>query len=127
MYLNRSEKFISSNNIVCIDVIWFQDVGIVICQDTLTKEYKSYIKSITSERVKAPNLKGQGLTDEDRDVAYIMAYGAKFPLESAKALFPQYDFIEGDFFEEIVKKYPEYFILFIFFINIINDTVGDII
>lgn len=110
MYLDRNKKFINSNNIVCIDVCWFQDVGIVICQDLVTKQYKSYIKSIASERYKAPNLKGQGLSDEDRDIAYIMAYGAKFPLESAKALFPQYDFIEGDFFEKIIEKYPEYFV-----------------
>lgn len=111
MYLNGDNKFINNNGVVCIDVRWYQDVGIVICQDLITKEYKSYIKSVTSKQFASPSLGGINLiTQIDKDVAQVMAYGSKFPLECAKAIFPMYDFIEGDFFSDIVEKYPEHFI-----------------
>ena len=108
MYLNGNNKFIDMQGIVCIDVTWFQDVGIVICQDMVTYEYKSYIKSINTV---APHLSGDCLvTQIDKDVAKIMGYGNKFPLETAKALFSRYEFIEGNFFKDIIDKYPEHFV-----------------
>jgi len=111
MYLNGNNKFIDMQGIVCIDVTWFQDVGIVICQDMITYEYKSYIKSVLSTQFATPTMSGEALENEiDKDVAKIMAYGNTFPLETAKALFSQYEFIEGNFFKDIIDKYPEHFI-----------------
>jgi len=114
MYLNGNNKFIQSNGIICIDVTWFQDVGIVISQDMVTKEYKSYIKTVAKDKHGGQVSSFGGpmpLCDViDEDVARIMGYGAKYPIESAKLLFPQYDFVDGDFFEDIIDKYPEYFV-----------------
>ena len=108
MHLNGQNKFLEMNGVVCIDVRWFQDVGIVIAQDMITKEYKSYIKTIDSNTSYGGPMPTMDIIDAD--VGKVMAYGARYPLESAKLLFPQYEFIEGDFFEDIIDKYPECFI-----------------
>ena len=117
MYFNKDNKFIESNGVRCIDVRWFQDVGIVISQDTVTFEYKAYIKTVAKDSTgsRKGNFGGpecfNWLDDQiERDVAFTMAYGNKYPLESAKLLFPQYEFIDGDFFEDIISRYPECFI-----------------
>jgi hypothetical protein len=66
---------IQNGNSKFIDVIWFNKIGIVLTKDTLTNEYKSYIST------------GKGF-DEKEDILFIMKYGNKYPLESAKNLFP---------------------------------------
>ena len=107
MYLNGENKFLTMNGVICIDVRWFQDVCIVIAQDMVTKEYKSYIKSVDSKQYGGPM---PVIDTIDADVGKVMAYGAKYPLESAKLLFPHYEYVEGDFFKDLVEKYPECFI-----------------
>ena len=115
MYLDSNNKFIESNGVRCIDIRWFQDVGIAISQDMVTLEYKAYLKSLALNKNGSQKSSFGGpmpYVDEtiDKDVVRVMAFGAKYPLESAKLLFPQYEFIDGDFFEDIIEKYPEHFI-----------------
>lgn len=63
-----------------LDAIWFSQmgnsaqIGIVIGEDQITKEIKSYIGT-------------SNIGNEDKDRQFIAATGAKFPVEAAKALF----------------------------------------
>lgn len=75
---------IVNGTIEFIDVKWFSTIGIVLCQDNLTLEYKCYIKD-TSKVNGPPGNYTRGT--EEGDIADIMAWGVKFPLEVAKELF----------------------------------------
>lgn len=68
------------NNMVIIDVRWFNKVGIVLLFDKITKEMKSYISNI------------DGSQDEYSDIRSIAMFGDKFPLDAAKKLFPFHNF-----------------------------------
>lgn len=66
------------NSIEFIEVVWYNSrtcVGIVLCKDRTTNEYKVYIGAGTGE-------------DEVVDVSNIMMWGSKFPIELAKPMFP---------------------------------------
>ena len=70
-------------NVEIIDVIWFTSgaglgyCGIVLVKTKATGELKGYISPIDGR-------------DEEFDKSRIAEWGAKFPLEATKALFPQY-------------------------------------
>ena len=83
---------IIENNSVVIDCYWFSEIGFVLIQDKITRKYKCYIGQVRD-----------GL-DEIADTLYIMRYGSKFPLRSAKELF------EIDFEKDWIQEHPEYFI-----------------
>ena len=57
-----------------IDVFWSGGAGIVLVQDTVTNEYKAYMKSV------------DGLIELE-DIKDIMNWGNTFPLEAAEKLF----------------------------------------
>jgi hypothetical protein len=57
-----------------IDVFWSGGAGIVLVQDTVTNEYKAYMKYV------------EGLI-ESEDIKDIMNWGNTFPIEAAEKLF----------------------------------------
>lgn len=66
------------NNLEVLNVDWFMSrgccIGIVLCKDVNTQEFKSYIGT------------GNGLTPCE-DIDCITKWGAKFPVDAAKVLF----------------------------------------
>lgn len=73
-----------------IDRIWFTSrttVGLVLIYDEFDG-YKCYIGA------------GNPLKTEDEDTNDIINYGAKFPLDAAKVLFPHIDFNSKPEFSE---------------------------
>lgn len=56
---------------------WFNNGGIVLVFDSITKEYKCYI---SGENINTAST-------EDRDIKEIAAHGSKFPLDAAMHLF----------------------------------------
>lgn len=70
-------KTYSMNNLEFIDSYWFHHGGAVICQDTVTKEYKGYISGIKSYD-----------RDTEEDIKQIMAFGSKMPKEHLDVYWP---------------------------------------
>lgn len=62
---------ITQNNMKFINAVWFNQIGIVKCEDLVTGDTKFYIGSC------------QGF-DEKGDIKFIMAYGSKFYPEMIK-------------------------------------------
>lgn len=71
-------------------------LGVVLCEDKFTNEFKCYIDGIASQ--KEPN-------SEIVDAQKVIQHGAYFPLEAAKVLFKHLDFNKS-----WVKTHPEYFL-----------------
>lgn len=81
-------------NIMTFAQYWFSGGGICLCQDTVTLEYKAYIKSIEGSR-----------SDIDNDIQHILAHGSKFPLKAALELLPEIEIIQGKNY--VKEKHPE--------------------
>lgn len=67
---------IQVNNVKIIGWCWFNGrnaIGLIYCEDVVTKENKAYIGV------------GEG-KDEAADLVNILSWGTKFPLEEAKKL-----------------------------------------
>ena len=85
---------IQNGNNVIIDVWWANEIGIVITQDTYTREYKSYISNVPITLN----------PDEIKDALHIARWGNKFPLDAAEKLF------DIDFNRDWIEDHPEYFV-----------------
>lgn len=89
-----------SNNQTFVEVVWYGTVGIVLVQDNLTFEMKSYIKDI--HKVNGPS--GHPpytnvLKQTEKDVLDIMAYGTTFSKEASQTLFSWVVFDETQSFK----------------------------
>ncbi len=89
-------KFLESvnhNHIHFIDVKWYNNCGIVVLFDSITKQHISYI---SGENINAGNT-------EDRDIAKVAAHGSTFELEAAKVIFNK------PFDEDYTRTQTQYF------------------
>ena len=87
------------NSMVFIDIVWFNQVGIVCVQDINTHQYKFYIRpNEYSEWYESDNT-------EEQDTIMTIKRGNRFPDNAGKALF---DWI--DFDKDFIDEHPELFI-----------------
>ena len=86
---------VNFDHIRFLDIKWYNNCGIVLVFDSITKEYKCYI---SGEDVNSSNT-------EDQDIRKVAAHGSGFPIEAGAVLF--YDF---DFEEDLTKTQSMYFI-----------------
>jgi len=92
--MNRFDA-VNFDHIRFLDIKWYNNCGIVLVFDSITKEYKCYI---SGEGVMVGNTEGQ-------DIREVAAHGSGFPREAAAVLF--YDF---DFEEDLTKTQSMHFI-----------------
>jgi len=80
---------------------------LMICQDMFLLEYKAYLKPLSRAY---PNFIHGDATENDERILSAMMYGDSFPAYRAQRYFPEIDFIEGDYFDNIKNRLPEYFV-----------------
>jgi len=85
---------INHEHIRYLDVRWYNNSGIILLFDTITKEYKSYI---SGEAVNSGN-------SEYKDILKIAAHGSTFPIEAAQILFG------FDMYEDLTLSQSMYFV-----------------
>ena len=91
------------NNLEFVDVCWYGTVGIILTQDNITLQYKTYIKDIHKRN--GPSMGSTLLTQIENDIIEIMSYGNKFTQSAAKELFPGINFDSGKYFKETNPEY----------------------
>jgi len=85
---------VNYNHILYLDVRWYNNCGILLVFDAVTKEYKSYI---SGENVNS----GSSINE---DIEKIAAHGNTFPLEAAHGIF------KFDENEDLIIIHAEHFI-----------------
>jgi hypothetical protein len=84
------------NNMVMLGVMWFKQVGIVLVQDKITREYKFYISEVPLTKT------------EIEDAEYVAKYGTHFPFDAGRMLYE--GFSNFDFSSDYIKENPHLFI-----------------
>ena len=90
--------YITSHNLIFLQVRWFKRQAIIVCQDVVTDEFHFYI-GIESQALDCDN-------NEREDIKHMMCYGATFPTDAGMVLFPTIDYENYSF----KSLYPEKFI-----------------
>ena len=79
-------SLMSSNGQTILETWWFPGGGVVLVQDSITFEYKAYIKALNHEN--GPISYPYDSTDIEKDALNIASWGTKMPKAAINGLFP---------------------------------------
>ncbi len=86
-------KIIEETGMIFIDIKWYDNVGLLLVQDKLTRKYTAYIGSVEDSQ-----------NTEENDIRKLMKYGSRFDYDAARMLFGE--IMDTDW----IGSHPEYFI-----------------